>query len=261
MYRRYVGKRRPCYSLIEWIKSWDLSEHIASFFYNCSWYIHLKARAILFKYSGSFFHFLLFSVNITHTHTDLFIFALPTFPDECGIGAIVACVCSLWMAMYLYQTTLAWYIDVASFPSISSPCGRDRIVCGCDAHDAHILYNDDDDFYFFFLFDRERCARIYICVSNVNCDYLYASVWLLGQGGSSNARPIVVLLELWLFVVGLSAALLSWRDVVVDAWHLRPSQFYYFYFFLKLLLLFSFFILGGWMGQSTVHGKTQKKMF
>ncbi|XP_046635629.1 uncharacterized protein LOC124314463 [Daphnia pulicaria] len=30
-----------------------------------------------------------------------------------------------------------------------------------------------------------------------------------GQGGSSNARPIVVLLELWLFVVGLSAALLS----------------------------------------------------
>jgi hypothetical protein len=44
----------------------------------------------------------------------------------------------------------------------------------------------------------------------VDFSLLYSFLFLgPGQGGSSNARPIVVLLELWLFVVGLSAALLS----------------------------------------------------
>ena len=49
---------------------------------------------------------------------------------------------------------------------------------------------------------------------------VFCLFFAVGQGDSSNVRPIVVLLELWLFVVGLSAVLLSWRDVVIDAW--RP---------------------------------------
>ena len=43
------------------------------------------------------------------------------------------------------------------------------------------------------------------CSDDVSIGYLCYT----GQGGSSAAQPILVLVELWLFVVGLSAALLS----------------------------------------------------
>ena len=60
-------------------------------------------------------------------------------------------------------------------------------------------------------------AQSLMACSDVSIGYL-CSCCNAGKGGSSAARPILLLVELWLFVVALSAALLSWRVVARHRW-------------------------------------------